>query len=209
MRKVRKSKLKVYAVDAAMLFCAAQMTICINAEPGKKTKEEPVRIITEQKEETGDTQEVSAYKALEILQQSEKSHSMIKSRDWDADEAYMLAKIAMAEAEGEDTEGKALVICTVLNRVWTEDFPETIESVLFERTSGGGWQFSPMEDGGRWYTTEPNEDCYKALELVTDGWDESQGALYFESQGNSSWHKKNLEFLFQHGGHYFYKNKEE
>lgn len=30
--------------------------------------------------------------------------------DWDAEDAYMLAKIAMAEAESEDTEGKALVM---------------------------------------------------------------------------------------------------
>lgn len=28
----------------------------------------------------------------------------------------------MAEAEGEDTEGKALVILVVLNRVWSDDF---------------------------------------------------------------------------------------
>ena len=39
--------------------------------------------------------------------------------DWDADESEMLARIAMAEAEGEDVEGKALVMLVVLNRVWS------------------------------------------------------------------------------------------
>lgn len=43
--------------------------------------------------------------------------SKIGSMDWDSDDAYKLAKIAMAEAESEDTEGKALVMLVVLNRV--------------------------------------------------------------------------------------------
>ena len=54
------------------------------------------------------------------------------SMDWDADESYLLAKIAMAEAEGEGVEGKAMVIMVVLNRVWAEGFPGTIEDVIFE-----------------------------------------------------------------------------
>ena len=56
---------------------------------------------------------------------------MIGSLDFDADEAYMLEKITMAEAEGEDTEGKALVMLVVLNRVWSDEFPGTIEDVIF------------------------------------------------------------------------------
>lgn len=39
------------------------------------------------------------------------------SMDWDSEESYLLAKIAMAEAEGESIEGKAMVIMVVLNRV--------------------------------------------------------------------------------------------
>lgn len=112
----------------------------------------------------------------------------------------MLMKIAMAEAEGESVEGKALVMLVVLNRVWDDDFPGTIEEVIFEPG-----QFSPVKEGGRYYTTEPNSECYEALELVMQGWDESQGALYFESCEGDSWHSQNLEFLFQEGKHKFYK----
>ena len=43
------------------------------------------------------------------------------------DDDYMLAKIAMAEAEGEDTICKALLIMTVLNRVKSDDFPDTVK----------------------------------------------------------------------------------
>lgn len=129
-----------------------------------------------------------------------QSTSMIMSRDWGSDDGERLLKIAMAEAEGESVEGKALVMLVVLNRVWSSDFPETIEEVIFQPT-----QFSTVEEGGRYYTTEPNEECYEALELVMSGWDESCGALYFESCAGSSWHSENLEYLFQVGGHRFYR----
>lgn len=126
--------------------------------------------------------------------------SIIGSRDWDCEDAEILLKIAMAEAEGESVEGKALVMLVVLNRVWSDEFPGTIEEVVFQPH-----QFSPVREGGRYYTTEPDEGCYKALEMVEQGWDESYGALYFESCEGGSWHSDNLEFLFQVGNHKFYK----
>ena len=140
--------------------------------------------------------------SLEIALPAEEtgSESLIASRDWDAEESYMLMKIAMAEAEGESVEGKALVMLVVLNRVWSDGFPDTIEEVIFEPG-----QFSPVREGGRYFTTEPNDECHEALEMVMKGWDESHGALYFESCKNSSWHSENLEFLFQVGNHKFYR----
>lgn len=140
--------------------------------------------------------------SLEIALPAEEtgSESLIASRDWDAEESYMLMKIAMAEAEGESVEGKALVMLVVLNRVWSDGFPDTIEEVIFEPG-----QFAPVREGGRYYTTEPDSECREALELVMKGWDESHGALYFESCENSSWHSENLEFLFRVGNHKFYR----
>lgn len=140
-------------------------------------------------------------------EEPEREESLIQSMNWDGEESYLLAKIAMAEAEGESIEGKALVILVVLNRVWSNQFPDTIEEVILQEYKGVH-QFSVTADGGRWWRVEPNEECYEALELVMSGWDESQGALYFESEGKSDWHRKNLEFLFQYGNHYFYTDKE-
>ena len=124
------------------------------------------------------------------------------SLDWSAEDSYILTKIAMAEAEGEDTEGKALVILVVLNRVWDDSFPDTIEEVVMQEN-----QFSPVANG-RYEKVEPDSGCLDALELVMDGWDESEGALYFESRSLSTWHQRNLKYLFKHGNHYFYKEKE-
>lgn len=143
-------------------------------------------------------QELTAEQPVEISQSS-----IVQSRDWSADEAYLLAKIAMAEAEGEDLKGKALVIMVVLNRVWLPEFPGTIREVIYQEN-----QFSPINNG-RWDNIEPDSECYEALDMVAHGWDESQGATYFESRSDSTWHQDNLDFLFLHGGHYFYKDKEE
>lgn len=124
------------------------------------------------------------------------THSM----DWDADESYLLAKMAMAEAESESTEGKAMVILVVLNRVFSPEFPDTIEEVIFQ-----DGQFSPIKSG-RWDAVEPDTDCWAALDLVYAGWDESEGALYFEAEWNeNTWHKDNLKFIKKVGKQNFYK----
>ena len=128
---------------------------------------------------------------------------VIASMNLDAEESYLLAKIAMAEAEGEDTEGKALVMLVVLNRVLDDEFPDTIEEVIYQPG-----QFSPVSNG-RFGKVEPDADCWAALDLIMlDKWDESCGAAYFESESESTWHSENLVFLFRHGKHYFYTDRE-
>ncbi len=107
-----------------------------------------------------------------------------------SEDAYLLAKIAMAEAESEDTEGKALVMLVVLNRVKADGFTDSIEEVIYQTR-----QFSPVASG-RFDRVEPDADCWEALSLIdVYGWDESMGATYFESESESTWHEEHLEFL--------------
>lgn len=131
-------------------------------------------------------------------------------RNFTEDEKLLLAKIAMAEAEGESIETKMYVILTVLNRVESSElyFPDTIEEVIFQ-SKEGVYQFSPVMPGGRYWTTEPSSECWEAVEIVnTTENDISQGALYFETCKNAdNWHSRNLEFLFESDGMRFYKNK--
>lgn len=123
------------------------------------------------------------------------------SKDWSAQESYLLARIAMAEAEGCNTQTKTLIIMCVLNRVWSDEFPDTIEEVIFQEN-----QFSPI-DNGRWDRVEPNEDCYEAVKVVMEAkYDYSGGATYFEScDDEDNWHSRNLEFLYESEGIRFYK----
>ena len=123
------------------------------------------------------------------------------SKDWSAEESYLLARIAMAEAEGCSTQTKTLIIMCVLNRVWSNEFPDTIEEVIFQEN-----QFSPI-DNGRWDRVEPNEDCYEAVKIVMEAkCDYSGGATYFENCADEdNWHSRNLEFLYESEGIRFYK----
>ncbi len=129
------------------------------------------------------------------------------SKDWDYEDSYLLAKIAMAEAEGENIQTKTLVILTVLNRVHSDEFPDTIYDVIFQyNPESDVYQFSPVMPGGRWWTTEPNEGCLEAVKVVMEAqYDYSGGALFFESCVYESWHSKNLTFLYQSGKMRFYK----
>lgn len=204
-KKWLRRNAKIFAVCGGVIYLAAGVAE-LAAEP--QEPEVPRKVFAQILEETvipTETPEVPE----ETAEPAEAGcHSIVMSRDWGADDSYLLAKLAMAEAEGEDTEGKALVIMVVLNRVWSDGFPETIEEVIMEEHCGVH-QFSVTQEDGRWWRVEPDADCYEAVEMVMTGWDESQGALYFESRSDSKWHQESLDFLFQHGRHFFYKEKEE
>lgn len=138
-----------------------------------------------------------------LLPEPTEEPPQTESESLSPEDSYLLAKIAMAEAESEDTEGKALVMLVVLNRVKAGGFPDSVEEVIYQAR-----QFSPVASG-RFDRVEPDADCWQALSLIEeDGWDESMGATYFESESESTWHEENLEFLFRHGNHYFYTDKE-
>ena len=116
------------------------------------------------------------------------------------EETEMLLKIGMAELGDAKCETCiAMVMCTVLNRVNADGFGRSVSGVLHAQG-----QFTPVMDGS-YYNAEPNEACYTALDMVIRGWDESQGALYYEWCEGESWHSRNLELLLQHCDTRFYK----
>lgn len=192
----RENLLKIAMVEFSMVFLAATL----NGVTAQEEKKAHTSISVEHIE----VQEPVVYAVhddyeeqphVAILEEPE-----VTARTFSQEEEELLLQIAMAEAEGEPTEGKAMVMMVVLNRTNSDDFPDSIGEVIFQ-----DGQFAVMEENGRFYTTVPNEDCYRALELVESGWDESNGALYFESSKTDGWHARNLEFLFAVGEHRFYK----
>lgn len=48
------------------------------------------------------------------------------------EEIELIALVTMAEAEGESEYGKRLVIDTILNRVESEHFPDTVNEVIYQ-----------------------------------------------------------------------------
>lgn len=116
----------------------------------------------------------------------------------DSEDEEVLLNIAMAEAEGEGIEGKALVMRVILNRKESEEFPDTIREVVFQEN-----QFSPVASGV-YGSKEPDRECYTALELVRNGEYLDMPALFFDSC-EGSWASKNRTFLYRMGNHNFYE----
>lgn len=200
MQRRRKSGFRMKLVQASAAFVAACVTLAVTepsdeAQEGQHSYAEPETVQAAAYEAPTETRAAAA------ADEEEAEADSIRFSDSDAD---ILMRLAMAEAEGESTYGKALVMLSVMNRVDSKDFPDTIEGVVFQK-AGGSYQFSSVIPGGRYWTKAPNDDCKAALRLVESGWDESSGALYFESCAGQSWHSRNLEFLFSCGRHNFYR----
>ena len=115
------------------------------------------------------------------------------------EEEELLLKIGMAErGHTYCPTCIALVMRTVLNRVDSPKFPSTVKGVIYAEN-----QFTPVAEG-TFEDTVPNDVCRMALKSIKEGWDESQGALYYEWCEGPSWHSQNLHLLLQHCDTRFY-----
>lgn len=119
------------------------------------------------------------------------------------EETEALARLMMSEAEGEGDQGKLLVLLTVLNRVKSPDFPNTVSDVIFQKINGV-YQYSPLNDG-RFWEVRTDSICYDLIADVQSGlYDDAEGALYFCELSHDKWHKTK-EYLFTYNHHKFYK----
>ena len=119
----------------------------------------------------------------------------------------ILCRLVEAEAGGEDFQGKKLVAHVVLNRLEHEQFPDTIEDVVFE-TRQGITQFSPVKDG-RYYRVKVSEETKSAVEQAVKDEDNAGGALYFVNseiadRSAMKWFDSKCTYLFRHGNHDFF-----
>lgn len=197
----------IYGLVATILAIVIMFTIVLAKACEKNQSEDGIKTTVYESVETTQDHEtvISSANALTNETTTEKY-----CRNLSEDDKYLLAKIAMAEAEGESRQTKILVILTVLNRVESDKFPNTIEDVIYQK-SGGTYQFSVMGSGGRWWTTTPSDECWEAVEVVNNNTTKdllgifSDEFYYFESCSGESWHSRNLEFVCQSDSIRFYK----
>lgn len=119
----------------------------------------------------------------------------------------VLLRIVEAEATGEDVKGRMLVANVILNRVVSEEFPNSIPEVVFSHR-GDTYQFAPVKDG-RYWTVRITDKTKEAVERVLAGEDYSQGALYFAARRMANqkamrWFDTALTYLFTYGVHEFF-----
>lgn len=106
----------------------------------------------------------------------------------------LLAMVTMAEAEGECEEGQRLVIDTVLNRVDSPYFPDTVREVIYQTHA-----FEVMSNG-RFDRCYVKEDIRKLVLEELKNRTNSE-VVFFRTERYSSYGQP----LFKLGNHYFSK----
>ena len=105
---------------------------------------------------------------------SSPSPSSKISRGWNSsrDDLYLLAKAIHAEARGEIYEGQVAVGAVILNRVRSNQFPNSIYGVIYQPR-----QFDAVYDGQ--INMQPNQTALNAAQEALRGWDPSYGSLFY------------------------------
>ena len=103
---------------------------------------------------------------------SSSSSSGNSSSSTNSNDLNLLSRLVYGEARGEPYTGQVAVAAVVLNRVKHSSFPNTIAGVIYQ--SGA---FDVVADGQ--INLTPNETAKKAAQDALNGWDPSNGAIYY------------------------------
>jgi N-acetylmuramoyl-L-alanine amidase len=100
-------------------------------------------------------------------------------------ELDLLARLVTAEAENQPYSAQVGVAAVVINRVKSDLFPDTISSVIYQK-SDGYYQFTPVENG--WINKPATQTAINAALEALKGSDPSKGSLYyFDDSATNKW----------------------
>lgn len=121
---------------------------------------------------------------------------------YNAVDLYWLSRIISAESQGEPLTGQIAVGNVVMNRVASDEFPNTISGVVFDRKNGV--QFEPVSNGTVFLS--PTAQSVAAAKQVLDGQVVLEDALYFYAPALSQgvWINANRVYNTTIGCHRFY-----
>ena len=174
----------------------------------QESKEELERIneqiVMDAKIKALEAEENARQKALEDERRREEEKKAASRKAVSDDDYQVLLRIVQAEAGVCDEKGKILVANVVLNRVKSQEFPDSVRSVVYEPS-----QFSPVSDGSI-NSVKVTEETKECVNRALEGEDYSDGALYFMNRRGSrsravSWFDSHLTYLFRHQNHEFFK----
>lgn len=113
----------------------------------------------------------------------------------------LLKKIAVSEAGNQGPDGMWLVMCVVMNRVESEDFPDTISEVIYQKS-----QFTSVQNGSFDKVSEEPEGCTEALDRIKAA-DIAPKIIGFEGK-DSDVLDRYFDYVFTFRDHKFYVKKE-
>ena len=97
-------------------------------------------------------------------------------------ELSLLARLVSGEARGEPYIGQVAVAAVVLNRVRSDEFPDTVSGVFFQPGA-----FDAVWDGQ--FDMTPTDSAIRAARDAMNGWDPTGGCTYYynPATATNSW----------------------
>lgn len=92
-------------------------------------------------------------------------------------ERDLLARLVHAEAKGEPYAGKVAVATVVFNRVDHPEFPNNVRDVIYERSAGGHYAFTPVQNGA--INQAADVDSIRAVNEALAFRGQGAGSIYF------------------------------
>lgn len=182
----RKKRVIAVSLLCSVIIFSSLFARKIESAEGKRVEPKTITV-EETRPAITIVQEEPVLTAVEETEESTEDIPLLPREDIE-----LIALVTMAEAEGECEEGKRLVIDTILNRVDSAYFPDTVYEVIYQPN-----QFSSMWNG-RVERCEVREDiCELVYEEVES---RSNYDVIFFTAGNYSNYGVPM---FQVGNHYF------
>ncbi|GGM24608.1 hypothetical protein GCM10011351_07930 [Paraliobacillus quinghaiensis] len=94
-----------------------------------------------------------------------------------ASDQDLMARMVHAEAKGESYAGKVAVATVILNRVDHKDFPNTVSGVIYQRSVGGYYAFTPVKNGT--INQPADAEAKRAVKEALAFRGQGQGSIYF------------------------------
>lgn len=165
---------------------------------------------------------VPEWKNLEIVETIPTTPNIVKLAEnevrftahWDEDtsdntveinyqDAQLLMMVASAEALSEGTDGMIKIMETVLNRVKSPLWPNTIQEVVYQR---GAFQ---TVTNGNIYKAEITPEVHMALVEVEKNQNAEKRVIGFETTENGRTLEQCFDYLYTIGNHDFYTCKKD
>ena len=161
------------------------------------------RLRRQQEEEKRRQEEQARKEAEEAAQKAEEERRAARRIPCSEEDYQVLLRIVQAEAGICDEKGKILVANVIINRVLSDEFPDSVRDVVYEPS-----QFQPVSTGSI-NSVQVTDETIRCVDRALAGEDYSQGALYFmnrrASGSSASWFDRHLNYLFAHDGHEFFR----
>jgi len=128
------------------------------------------------------------------------SKRQVLARTISQSDIEIMARTIHGEARGEPYMGQVAVGAVIINRILSNEFPDTIKGVIYQKN-----QFTAVSDGQIHYT--PNNTAYRAAREAINGVDPTLGSLYYynpETAQNKSFFNTR-KFVVSIGDHVFAK----